>query len=228
LQDILKIVLKNSNVEKSYGCLNLKVWFCNSTSINVAIAASQMQAKLPVRGKVDKITYWLAYRRVQIEILFVGKEHLFQLINGQTSQKSSASFQPFKFNSIAENLCWHAPNSWQLKVHFRDAPNGSVAHSKHFGNLMGTFARIWLVLLRADHVADSSGVMHSSSWFWLSTARLTSHSRSRLGNGATDRLQSVQTSLLCWIPWSDGLSTKSLFMQSLNTHLVFVRYPTHC
>ena len=79
---------------KSYGCLNLKVWFCNSTSINVVIAASQMQAKLPVRGKVDKITYWVAYRRVQIEILFVGKEHLFHLINGQTSQKSSASFQP--------------------------------------------------------------------------------------------------------------------------------------
>jgi len=33
LQDILKIVLKNSNVEKNYGCLNLKVRFCNSTSI---------------------------------------------------------------------------------------------------------------------------------------------------------------------------------------------------
>ena len=78
----------------------LKVWFCNSTCMNVAIAASQMQAKLPARVKVDKITYWLAYRRVQIEILFVGKEHLFHLINGQTSQKSSASFQPFKFNSI--------------------------------------------------------------------------------------------------------------------------------
>jgi len=31
LQDILKIVLKNSNVEKSYGYLNLKVWLCNST-----------------------------------------------------------------------------------------------------------------------------------------------------------------------------------------------------
>jgi len=57
LQDILKIVLKNSNVEKSYGCLNLKVGFCNSTSINVAIAASQMQVKLPARVKVNKITY---------------------------------------------------------------------------------------------------------------------------------------------------------------------------
>ena len=86
--------------------------------MNVAIAASQMQAKLPAWVKVDKITYWLAYRRVQIEILFVGKEHLFHLINGQTSQKSSASFQPFKFNGIAENLRWHAPKSWQLEIHF--------------------------------------------------------------------------------------------------------------
>jgi len=50
-------------------------------------------------------------RRVQIEILFVGKEHLLHLINGQTSQKSSASFQSFKYNSIAENLRWHAPKS---------------------------------------------------------------------------------------------------------------------
>jgi len=57
LQDILKIVLKNLDVEKSYGCLNLKVSFCNSTSMNIAIAASQMQAKLPARVKVDKITY---------------------------------------------------------------------------------------------------------------------------------------------------------------------------
>jgi len=58
LQDILKIVFKNSNVEKkSYGCFNLKVRFCNSTSINVAIAASQMQAKLLARVKVNKITY---------------------------------------------------------------------------------------------------------------------------------------------------------------------------
>ena len=79
--------------------------------MNVAIAASQMQAKLPAGVKVDKITYWLAYRRVQIEILFVGKEHLFHLINSQTSQNSSASFQPFKFNSIAENLRWHALKS---------------------------------------------------------------------------------------------------------------------
>jgi len=47
LQDILKIVFKKLNVEKSYSCLNLKVRFCNSTSINVAIAALQMQAKLP-------------------------------------------------------------------------------------------------------------------------------------------------------------------------------------
>jgi len=99
LLNILKIVFKNSNLEKSYGCLNLKVRFCNSTSINVAIAASQTQAKLPARVKVNKITYWLAYRRVQIEIRFVGKEHLFHLINGQTSQKNSASFQPFKFNA---------------------------------------------------------------------------------------------------------------------------------
>jgi len=44
-------------MEKSYGCLNLKVQFCNSTSMNVAIAASQMQAELPARVKVDKITY---------------------------------------------------------------------------------------------------------------------------------------------------------------------------
>ena len=43
--------------------------------MNVAIAASQMQAKLPAGVKVDKITYCVAYRRVQIEILFVGKEH---------------------------------------------------------------------------------------------------------------------------------------------------------
>jgi len=194
----------------------LKVWFCNSTSKYVAIAASQMQAKLPDRVKVDKITYWLAYRRVQIEILFVGKEHPFHLINGQTSQKGSASFQPFKFNSIAENLRWHAPKSWQLEIHFRDAPNRSVAHSKRFSNLTGTFARTWLVLLRADHVADSSDVLRSSSWFWPSAARLTSHSRYRLGKLATNRLQSVQTPLLCRIPWSDGLSTKSLFVQSLN------------
>ena len=55
--------------------------------MNVAIAASQMQAELPARVKVDKITYWLAYRRVQIEILFAGKEHLLHLINGQTSQE---------------------------------------------------------------------------------------------------------------------------------------------
>jgi len=46
LQDILKIVLKNSNAEKTYSCQNLKVQFCNSTSINVATAASQKQAKL--------------------------------------------------------------------------------------------------------------------------------------------------------------------------------------
>ena len=97
--------------------------------MSVAIAASQMQAKLPARVKVDKITYWLAYRRVQIEILVVGKEHLLHLINGQMSQKRSASFQPFKFNGIAENLRWHAPKSWQLEIHFRDASNGSVAHS---------------------------------------------------------------------------------------------------
>jgi len=194
-------------MEKSYGCLNLKVRFCNSTCINVAIAASQMQAKIPARVKVDKITYWLAYRRVQIEILVVGKEHLLHLINGQTSQKRSASFQPFKFNGISVNLRWHAPKSWQLEIHFHDAPNGSVAHSKRFGNLTGTFARTWLVLLTADHVADSSDVLRSSNWFWPSTATLTSHSRSRLGNAATDRLQSVQTPLLCRIPWSDGLSS---------------------
>jgi len=152
-------------MEKSYGCLNLKVRFCNSTCINVAIAASQMQAKIPARVKVDKITYWLAYRRVQIEILVVGKEHLLHLINGQTSQKRSASFQPFKFNGISVNLRWHAPKSWQLEIHFHDAPNGSVAHSKRFGNLTGTFARTWLVLLTADHVADSSDVLRSSNWF---------------------------------------------------------------
>jgi len=116
-----------------------------------------MQAKLPARVKINKITYWLAYRRVQIEILVVGKEHLLHLINGQTSQKCSASFQPFKFNGVAENLRWHAPKTWQLEIHFRDAPNGSVAHSKRFGNLTGTFAHYtWLVLLRADHVADSN------------------------------------------------------------------------
>ena len=48
-------------MQKSYSCLNLKVRFCNSTSINVAIATSQMQAKLPAWVKVNKITYWLAY-----------------------------------------------------------------------------------------------------------------------------------------------------------------------
>ena len=168
-------------MEKSYGCLNLKGRFCNSTS---SIA---MQAKLPARMKINKITYWLAYRRVQIEILVVGKEHLLHLINGQTSQKCSASFQPFKFNGVAENLRWHAPKTWQLEIHFRDAPNGSVAHSKRFGNLTGTFAHYtWLVLLRADHVDDSSDVLRSSSWFWPSTATLTSHNRSRLGNVATE------------------------------------------
>jgi len=54
--------------------------------MSVAIAASQMKAKLPTRVKVNRITYWLAYRRVQIEILFVGKEHLFHLIRRSTSQ----------------------------------------------------------------------------------------------------------------------------------------------
>jgi len=35
LQDILKIVLQKFERGKSYGCLHLKVRFCNSTSINV-------------------------------------------------------------------------------------------------------------------------------------------------------------------------------------------------
>jgi len=47
LQDILKIALKNLNVEQSYGCLNLKCDFATQQAYNVAIAASQMQAKLP-------------------------------------------------------------------------------------------------------------------------------------------------------------------------------------
>jgi len=57
LQDILKIVLKKFERGKKLRLLNLKVRFCNSTSKNVAIAASQMQAKLPARVKVNKITY---------------------------------------------------------------------------------------------------------------------------------------------------------------------------
>jgi len=54
-------------VEKNYGGLNLKVRFCNSTSINVAIAASQMQAKLPAQEKVNKlqITYFIVSHSVQ-------------------------------------------------------------------------------------------------------------------------------------------------------------------
>ena len=171
-------------MQKSYSCLNLKVRFCNSTSINVAIATSQMQAKLPAWVKVNKITYWLAY-----------------WLNLLTSGKA------MEFEHSEDDL------------------------SPHCQDGIGCDSSVWQWTARADHVADNSDVLRSSSWFWPSMPHWwVTASRSRLGNVATDRLQSVWTPLLCRIPWSDGLSTKSLFVQSLNTHLVFVRlrYPTHC
>ena len=129
------------------------------------------QATLPAWVKVDKITYWLAYRRVHVEILFVGKEHLLHLINGQTSQKSSASFQPLSIPAslrICAGMRRKADNSRSI-----------FAMRQTDLSLIPSVLAIWRELLL---------VPGSSSWFWPSTARLTSHSRSRLGNAATDRL----------------------------------------
>ena len=186
--------------------------------MNVAIAASQMQAKLPARVKVDKITYLLAYRRVQIVILFVGKEHMFHLINnGQTSQKSSASFQPF--NSIAENLRWHAPKSWQLEIHFRDAPYGSVAHSKRFGNMTAQWRDWNFYSYLAGPLESRSCRRHqqcSAQFELILAVRFQNEWRVTADPVLVMWRQivfSVQTPLLCRIPWSDALSTKSLFVQ---------------
>jgi len=160
---------------------------------------------------------------------FIGEKCFLHCIvfTRQTSLQRSASLRSLQFDSLREDLSWHASKGRQLEITFGDTVNRSVADTHHLSDVASTFACTWLVFLWTDHVSYRRNVHQSASWLRSATARLSSHRWSCLINTATDRLQTVKIPLLSWIFCFDSLGTQALFSKCLNSHLIFESYPTH-
>jgi len=211
----MKIVLKNSNVKKVTA---VWTWKCNF--------ATQQAWMSRLQRRKCRQNFQLEWKLIKLLSLLTclqeGSDRNF------FSSVKNSCFTLLTVKRLKRAL--HRSNRLSLTASLRtcariiaDNLRSIFAMRRTDMSLIPSVLAIWRDFLLVPGWSSSEQIMSPTAAVFCAVRA----DFGRLGNVATDRLQSVQTPLLCRIPWSDGFSTEFLFVQSLNTHLVFVRYPTH-
>ena len=166
----MKIVLKNSNVKKVTAVWTWKCNFATQQAWMSRLQRRKCRQNFQLEWKLIKLLSLLTCLQEGSDRNFFSsvKNSCFTLL---TVKRLKRALHRSNRLSLTASLRTCAGMRRIIADNSRSIfamPNGYVAYSKRFGNLTGLFARTWLVLFRADHVTDSSGVLRSSSWFWPS------------------------------------------------------------